>query len=142
LVGFGFVDPRLKPRAIFIGAFRAKHFPAQSVRHLGRERHQINFQLRQERPISLLPEFWIFLFHFYKYASPDGLGNPERGLCKNPVAALCERRWPTQSLHSHGGHTPPLQPKMTYGLLSNAHLGELPLRRYLRRLTGRLTAVQ
>jgi hypothetical protein len=28
---FGFVDPRLKPWAIFIGAFHAKHFPAPSA---------------------------------------------------------------------------------------------------------------
>jgi hypothetical protein len=74
LICFGFVDPRLKPWAIFIGAFRAKHFPAPSARHLGRERHQINYQLRQEQPISLLTELGFFHFVSTKMPALTGLG--------------------------------------------------------------------
>jgi hypothetical protein len=105
LICFGFVDPRLKPWAIFIGAFRAKHFPTPSARHLCREWHQTNFQLRQEQPISLLTELGIFSFRFYKAtvfsASPDGLENPERIAIIQPgIGAprlrrvnICKRHW-------------------------------------------------
>jgi hypothetical protein len=37
---------------------------------------------------------------------------------QNPVAALCERRWASDSLKNHGGHRPLLQLKTPFAVVS------------------------
>jgi hypothetical protein len=51
--------------------------------------------------------------HLLVFAVLAGVTNRFGNLCKSPVAALCERRWPAKPLQNHGGHRPPLQPRMT-----------------------------
>jgi hypothetical protein len=59
--------------------------------------------------------------HFQKHSSrkpkraPDNaVESPEREPCKSPIAALCERRWPSDFLEKNGGHRPPLQLKTPF----------------------------